>query len=64
MTSTIHHPTAKDLRSFGLLMGGVFAIVAVWPLVIHGESIRMWASLIAGAFGAMGIIFPKGLEPL
>ncbi|GJL58227.1 MAG: hypothetical protein NPIRA03_10840 [Nitrospirales bacterium] len=64
MTSTIHHPTAKDLRSFGLLMGGVFFIVAVWPLVIHGESIRVWASLIAGAFGAMGMIFPKGLKPL
>ncbi|WNM61137.1 SxtJ family membrane protein [Candidatus Nitrospira neomarina] len=64
MTSTIHHPTAKDLRSFGLLMGGIFLIVAVWPLVIHGESIRLWASLIAAVFGAMGMVFPKGLKPL
>lgn len=45
-------------------MGGVFLIVAVWPLVIHGESIRLWASLIAAVFGAMGMVFPKGLKPL
>jgi len=64
MTPKIHQPTAKELRSFGLLMGGVFLIVAVWPLVFHGGSIRVWASLIAGAFGAMGMLVPKGLEPL
>lgn len=64
MTTTMHQPTAKDLRSFGLLMGGVFLIVAIWPLVIHGEGIRVWASCIAGAFGSMGMLFPKGLEPL
>ncbi|HNP60150.1 MAG TPA: SxtJ family membrane protein [Nitrospirales bacterium] len=64
MTSTIYQPTAKDLRSFGLLMGGVFLIVALWPLVIHGEGIRVWASLVAGTFGAMGMVYPKGLGPL
>ena len=64
MTSTIHQPTNKDLRSFGLLMGGVFLIVAVWPLVFHGESLRVWASLIAVVFGVMGMVFPKGLGPL
>lgn len=64
MTPNIHQPTAKELRSFGLLMGGVFLIVALWPLVFHGGSIRVWAGLIAGAFGSMGVVFPKGLEPL
>jgi hypothetical protein len=64
MTPKIHQPTSKELRSFGLLMGGVFLIVAVWPLVFHGGSIRVWAGLIAGAFGTMGVVFPKGLEPL
>jgi len=44
-------------------MGGVFLIVALWPLVIREESIRMWASLIGVAFGAMGVLFPTGLEP-
>jgi hypothetical protein len=64
MIPKIHQPTAKELRSFGLLMGGVFLTVGLWPLVFHGESLRVWASLIAGFFGAMGVLFPKGLEPL
>jgi predicted membrane metal-binding protein len=64
MTPKIHQPTAKELRSFGLLMGGVFLIVALWPLIFHGGSLRVWASIIAAAFGAMGVLFPKGLEPL
>ena len=64
MTPKIHQTTPKELRSFGLLMGGVFLIVALWPLVIRGEHIRVWASLIAVAFGAMGILFPTGLGPL
>lgn len=64
MTPIIQKPTAKELRSFGLLMGGVFLIVAVWPLVLRGDSIRVWAILIAGFFGTMGILFPKGLEPI
>jgi len=63
MTPKIHQATSKELRSFGLLMGGVFLIVALWPLVIRGESIRVWASLIGVAFGAMGVLFPTGLEP-
>jgi len=64
MTPKIHQTTSKELRSFGLLMGGVFLIVALWPLVIRGENIRVWASLMAVAFGAMGILFPTGLGPL
>jgi hypothetical protein len=64
MTPKIHAPTSKDLRSFGLLMGGVFLVVAVWPLVIRGGDFRIWAGLIAGGFGAMGMLFPKGLEPI
>lgn len=64
MTPSSHHPTAKELRSFGLLMGGVFLLVGVWPLIFHGEGLRLWASLIAGAFGAAGLLVPKVLEPL
>lgn len=64
MTPKLSQPTAKDLRSFGLLMGGVFLIVALWPLMFHGGSLRVWASLIAVFFGATGVLFPKGLEPL
>ncbi len=65
MTPSIYHePTTKDLRSFGLLMAGVFLIVALWPLVIRGDNMRIWAALIAGTFGTLGLVLPKTLGPL
>ena len=54
----------KQLRQFGWLMGGVFAIVTLWPLVFRGEGIRIWAGIIAGIFGVLGLVFPTGLKPV
>ena len=54
----------KQLRQFGWLMGGVFAIICLWPLVFRGEGIRMWAGIIAGIFGILGMVFPNGLTPV
>jgi hypothetical protein len=54
----------KQLRQFGWLMGGVFAIVTFWPLVFRGEGIRIWACVIAGIFGVLGVVFPSGLKPI
>lgn len=54
----------KQLRQFGWMMGGVFAIVAFWPLVFRGEGIRMWAGSIAGVFAVLGLVFPNGLKPV
>ena len=64
MNSNTSQPTTSDLRSFGLLMAGVFLVVTLWPLVIRGDNIRVWASIIAGTFGTMGILFPQGLNPV
>jgi len=54
----------KQLRQFGWLMGGVFGIITLWPLVFRGEGIRIWAFIIAGAFGLLGTVFPNGLKPV
>ena len=54
----------KQLRQFGWLMGGVFAIITLWPLVFRGEGIRLWAGVIAGILVVLGGVFPKGLTPL
>lgn len=54
----------KQLRQFGWLMGGVFSIITFWPLVFRGEGIRIWAFIIAGVFGLLGTVFPKGLKPV
>lgn len=54
----------KQLRQFGWLMGGVFAFITVWPLVVRGEGVRMWAGILAGIFGVLAALFPNGLKPI
>jgi hypothetical protein len=45
-------------------MGGVFAIVSFWPWVFRGDDIRLWAGLLAAAFGFVGTVVPVGLTPV
>jgi hypothetical protein len=54
----------KQLRKFGWLMAGVFALVTLWPLVVRGDGIRMWAGILFGIFGVLGTVFPTGLKPV
>ncbi len=57
-------PDRNQLRHFGWLMGGVFLLVAVWPLLLRAEGVRLWALGVAGLFGGMGLVFPRGLTPV
>ena len=50
-------------RSFGLLFCLVFAIVAAWPLFFSG-SVRLWAVIASGLFGAVSLVAPDILTPL
>ena len=54
----------KELRSFGLLVGGVFSVIGLWPMVIHGTSLRLWAVGVGGLLIASGGLVPHVLEPL
>lgn len=54
----------QQLRSFGLLIGGIFALIALWPLVIHQEGIRPWAILLSGALILCALISPLWLRPV
>ena len=53
--------TNKDLRSFGLLVGGIFAVIGVWPLLIHSEDPRIWALALAGCLVVPALAFPRSL---
>jgi hypothetical protein len=33
----------KQLRSFGLLVGGIFLLIGLWPVLRYGSDIRIWA---------------------
>lgn len=54
----------QHLRSFGLLMGGVLTLIALWPLVIRQEGIRLWAIVLASLFILGALLQPGWLRPL
>lgn len=53
-----------QLRSFGLLVGGVFTLIALWPVVIRQEPLRMWALIIGSLLILGALITPLWLRPL
>ena len=53
--------TPKQLRSFGLMVGGIFGAIALWPLVVRGEDIRLWALLLAVCLIVPAAVFPLSL---
>ena len=50
-------------RSFGVVFTVVFTIVALLPLW-RGAPPRWWAAAVAGAFGALALVWPRALAPL
>ena len=53
--------TNKQLRSFGFTVGGIFALIGCWPLVIRAEDPRWWALVMAGCLLVPAVVFPKSL---
>ncbi|HKH81145.1 MAG TPA: SxtJ family membrane protein [Methylovirgula sp.] len=54
---------AGSNRKFGITLGLVLGVLAVWPL-LHHNSPRWWLLAIAVAFLAAGLIFPNSLTQL
>jgi hypothetical protein len=48
----------KQLRSFGLIVGGVFALIGIWPVAIRGMQPRWWALIIAVLLVVPALIYP------
>lgn len=58
-----HGATRKELRQFGLLVGAVFTVIGLWPLVFRGETLRLWAVGSGGSLIVLGAILPQFLAP-
>jgi hypothetical protein len=54
----------KELRKFGLIVGSVFLIIAVWPLILHGADMRLWAVAVGGLLSVLGAFVPSMLRPI
>jgi len=59
-----HAATRKELRQFGLVIGAVFTVIGLWPLVFRGEPLRLWAVGVGGLLIAFGGILPSVLAPI
>ena len=51
----------KQLRSFGLIVGGIFALLGVWPALWRGQPLRLWSVLLGGALLALALVRPRSL---
>ena len=52
----------KTLRSFGLLVGGVWGVIALWPMVFRHEPPRLWALGLMAALVGLGLVAPAALR--
>ena len=54
----------KQLRTFGLLVGGIFGFLGVLPILIRGEDPRLWAVGLAVLLVIPALVLPKCLKPI
>jgi saxitoxin biosynthesis operon SxtJ-like protein len=59
MTSQI-----KQLRSFGLTVGGVFLALGVWPVLWRDDDPRLWAVGLGAVLMLSGVLRPTMLAPV
>ena len=55
--------TNKELRSFGSLVGGIFAVIGFWPLLLRGQDYRTWALALAVLLIGPALVYPPALKP-
>ena len=55
--------TRRQLRDFGLLVGGIFGVIGLWPLLWRQQSPRLWAVALAVALVLPGLVAPRILTP-
>src|SRR5262245_34294096 len=52
----------SQLRSFGFIVGGGFALIDLLPLVRH-HPMRLWALVISVLLVATALVWPSALRP-
>ncbi|HEU4685551.1 MAG TPA: SxtJ family membrane protein [Nitrospira sp.] len=56
--------TKKVLRQFGLMVGGIFLVIALWPLVWRQEPLRSWALVVGLVLTLTGAVMPEALRQI
>ena len=56
--------TRRQLRDFGLLVGGIFGAIGLWPIVWRHQSPRLWAVALAVVLMLPALVAPRILTPV
>lgn len=48
----------KELRQFGITVGGIFSIIGLWPL-LHQQNLSLWALIPGALLLASALIYPR-----
>jgi len=55
----------KQLRAFGLIVGGIFLAIALWPFFFRpDEGPRPWALVVGSLLLIQGLALPRSLGPI
>lgn len=54
--------TKKTLRQFGLMVGGIFLFIGLWPFVWRQEAVRFWAVGLGSLLAVAGLTMPGVLK--
>jgi hypothetical protein len=52
----------KELQSFGLIVGGIFSVIGLWPVVFRSENPRVWAVALGVGLIGLGLVIPRSLK--
>jgi hypothetical protein len=56
-----HQDKKKELRHFGLIVGGIFAGIGLWPVLFRAQGPRFWALALGVALVVLGLLLPRSL---
>ena len=64
MSLTENSPIQSQLRSFGLIVGGILLFIGVWPIIVKSRDIRWWSLAIGAVFIFLAMRAPSTLGPI
>jgi hypothetical protein len=52
----------RELRNFGLLVGGIFLLIGLWPAIFKGGEARVGTLALGFALVILGALLPQSLK--
>jgi hypothetical protein len=56
--------SASSERKFGVTVGAILVLLAVWPLIRHHQPVRLWLLALGAVLVVLGLAMPRLLAPL